>query len=440
MHIIGLVAENIKKIRAVEIEPKGRRLVQITGKNGQGKTSVLDAIWYGLAGKRALPEKPVRKGAEKAKIKLDLGELTVTRIIQPGGQMTLHVEGAKGAKFSSPQQVLDELLGALTFDPLAFVTMKPKEQINALRQVVKIELNIEEMNAATEKDFSERRDVNREIERLKAEVSTITVQDGLPKDKQDESQILAKLTDAGKLNREAQEVDAAKREALGKAQGAGRAHDVVAEHLSKSEARIEQLKQELAQEEANHKDLKHNVSELAKKAGKLAKEANAMPDGQMVDVSALTAQLQTVQLTNREIDKRVRREGLRKQLTEKQRSADTLTRAMEDREEAKRNAISSAKMPVPGLAFDEEHVTFNGIPLDQLGEGEQIRISTAIAMAANPKLRILRVMHGEALDDEGLAMLSQMAEENDFQIWMARVDSSGKVGIVMEDGTAREAE
>ena len=73
-------------------------------------------------------------------------------------------------------------------------------------------------------------------------------------------------------------------------------------------------------------------------------------------------------------------------------------------------------------------------PLDQLGEAEQIRISTAIAMATNPKLRVIRIMHGEALDEDSLAVIAKMAEENDFQVWMAKVDSTGKVGIFLEDG------
>ena len=56
----------------------------------------------------------------------------------------------------------------------------------------------------------------------------------------------------------------------------------------------------------------------------------------------------------------------------------------------------------------------------------------------NPKLRVLRILHGEAMDDDSLKILADMAEEHDFQIWMAKVDSSGKVGIVLEDGMVKE--
>jgi hypothetical protein len=90
---------------------------------------------------------------------------------------------------------------------------------------------------------------------------------------------------------------------------------------------------------------------------------------------------------------------------------------------------------VEGLTFDEREVKYNGIPIEMLGEGEQIRISTLIGMAANPKLRLLCIRHGEALDPDGLKQLAEMAKEHDFQIIMARVDTSGKIGVVIEDGS-----
>lgn len=78
MKIISLQAENVKRLTAVTITPDGN-LVQITGKNGQGKTSVLDAIWWALEGAANIQAEPIRKGAEEARIRLDLGEYVVTR-------------------------------------------------------------------------------------------------------------------------------------------------------------------------------------------------------------------------------------------------------------------------------------------------------------------------------------------------------------------------
>ena len=66
MRILRLAAENILRLVAVEISPDGN-LVKITGKNGAGKSAVLNTIWLGLGGgeaQRQLPE-PIRHGQEQ---------------------------------------------------------------------------------------------------------------------------------------------------------------------------------------------------------------------------------------------------------------------------------------------------------------------------------------------------------------------------------------
>src|SRR4051812_1903349 len=100
MKIVSLQAENIKRLVAVQITPDGN-LVQITGKNGQGKSSVLDAIWWALAGSGNIQAQPIRKGEARGSIRLDLGELVVTRTFTRKGEhdytTQIAVENAEGA-------------------------------------------------------------------------------------------------------------------------------------------------------------------------------------------------------------------------------------------------------------------------------------------------------------------------------------------------------
>ncbi|MGB9903497.1 MAG: AAA family ATPase, partial [Desulfotomaculales bacterium] len=151
MKIIRLQAENIKKLKAVEIVPEGN-VVKITGKNEQGKTSVLDAIWWALAGTKNIQEQPIRKGENKANVTLDLGDLIVTRTFTPTGSY-LKVENKDGATFKSPQAMLDKLIGELTFDPLAFAKSDSKKQVETLLKVVKIQPDIERLKGIANADF-----------------------------------------------------------------------------------------------------------------------------------------------------------------------------------------------------------------------------------------------------------------------------------------------
>jgi hypothetical protein len=119
--------------------------------------------------------------------------------------------------------------------------------------------------------------------------------------------------------------------------------------------------------------------------------------------------------------------------------AKALTEAIDARDQAKRAAIAAAKMPVPGLDFGDGVVLLAGVPFDQASDAERLRASVAIAMAANPKLRVIRIRDGSLLDEDAMKVLEQIAIERDFQVWIERVDSSGQVGFVLEDGHVRDA-
>ena len=125
MKIISFKSENIKRLEVVEIEPEGS-LVQITGSNGAGKTSVLDSIWWALAGANSHQDRPIRKGQTSARVRLDMGEIIVSRKFRlvkskdedkPDRITTqVTVETGKGARYRSPQSMLDSLVGSLSFD------------------------------------------------------------------------------------------------------------------------------------------------------------------------------------------------------------------------------------------------------------------------------------------------------------------------------------
>jgi hypothetical protein len=436
--VTELLVENFKKVRVVEIRPDGR-VITLTGRNGQGKTSVLDAMWFGLRGTKALPEKKgtvVRKGSDRAKVRVGTEDFVITRTVgKEGNPPTLVIEMRGDKKREgTPQDFLDHLFGALTFDPQAFAVMDPADQVEELKRAAKVDIDFEEIAAANEVDYNERKGINREVALLEGQRAGLQVLVGLPKEKVNEEAITKQLNEAGEANKRAQETFRAK-EQLGAESsriGAQRVdtekfisdqHEIVRE----LEKRLALAKQgiEVAEKEAKKLKQQHTAAELAYR--------NA-PTGDPIDVSALAMELQSAQRTNRAIDTRDQWEKLGQQLDEKRRKADALTRQIEAREEKKRTALSKAKMPIEGLSFDENGVQFNGIQFENMGEGEQLRIAAEIGMAANPKLRILCIRRGEALDDQGLKMLAKLAEERDFQLWITKVDTSGKVGVVLEDG------
>lgn len=497
--IIEFSAENFKRLRMVGFRPKGR-ITKITGKNDNGKTSVLDAVSYAFGGKKAAPEMPMRRGATKMEITLDLGRLTVRRT-----GTRLEVTPAKGEKaWNTPQAMLDSIYDELAFNPQEFALMKAEDQAEALRKLTGIEDELRRLDKASGLDYAARTPINADVKRLQAEIAGMVTQDNLPKEKVDEDAIRARKREANEANRNIVAAITEKTRLAGQLaeaeQGETRHMALIADTRVKIPAldkSIEDLTlaiQWLARAQATTLELMRAIPEcadsyskvvqikerllsamgMAAEGGSEADEAQRVkaeevkrlegvllaaegteqmvhdnvanaraawqdaPAGEMVDTAALDEELENAQLINREIDKRAKTADLGKQLRDKQAEAQQLTRQIEDREEEKRQAIANAKMPLDGLSVGEKQVLYNGIPVKQLGEARQILLGVAIGIARDPALRLVLIPHGEALDEDALAELERMAEEKDFYVWMAKVDSSGKVGIYLEDGLVKE--
>ena len=154
------------------------------------------------------------------------------------------------------------------------------------------------------------------------------------------------------------------------------------------------------------------------------------------DAAPLKQQIAEAQAINTRVEQQRDRARRAMELLEKKRVASMLTDEIEMIDAEKQRLVEAAGLPVPGLGFTEDGVTFKGFPFDQASGAEQLRVSVAIAMAANPTLRVLRIKDGSLLDPSSLEIVADMLREHDYQLWIERVDVSGKVGIVMQDGEA----
>ena len=157
------------------------------------------------------------------------------------------------------------------------------------------------------------------------------------------------------------------------------------------------------------------------------------------DNADLSKKIQEARTANEEIGQRQRKLAFLQAAEQAEKQSAEISAGMEAREEAKAKAIAAAKLPVPGLGLGDGMVTMNGLPFNQASDAEQLRISIAIAMALNPKLRVIRVRDGSLLDEDSLKLLGEMAKDKDYQVWIERVDGSGKVGFVLEDGLVKGA-
>lgn len=430
MKIIELQAENVKKLIAVRIAPTGN-LVEITGKNGQGKTSVLDSIWWALSGAANIQGSPIRKGEEKAVIRLDLGEFVVTRTFKKSAEenyttSTIKIENAEGTAIRQPQSMLDKLIGELSFDPLGFARMTKKEQFEQLKRFVP-GVDFAAIEKAQQEDYDLRTNINRQAHQAKIMAEKVFVSLPAGAEPIDESALVDELEGAGKHNTDI-ETRKANREKL----------HTESDNRRKESDRLNAEAEEMEKKAAVMRDEAVKLLRSAVELNDKLLKAPALPEP--IDVAPIKARIAEARELNKMFEAKKEKERHLATVEEYTAQSDEITTRMNARQKDKEAKIAAASLPVPELGFGENEILLNGVPFNQGSDAEQLRASIAMAMALNPKLRVIRVRDGSLLDDESMAMLQKMAEDQDYQVWVETVKSDNAAAVVLEEGHIKGVE
>jgi DNA repair exonuclease SbcCD ATPase subunit len=434
MKLTRLEITNFKRIRVVEITPTGN-VVVIRGRNGSGKSSALDGIAALLGGEKLCPQEPIRRGENEAVLRgrLDqfpeFGTVIVERKFtrREDGEVTssLKLSREDGLPLNRPQKRLDELLGRLSFDPLAFLRISPREQAETLRGITGVDFSL--LDAKRAKAYEARRAANAQVVQLEARLRAAPEVDA-----PDEQVSIAALLEESQALQKQKAANDLERAAL------QRSKDVFAARKRDAEAaaaEVERARQALAAAEERQR-----AADEALEASREAGKAQLAKVEQLVDpdLSALAAQMRDVEAVNEKVRAKAAFDATRVELE----AAKALAKRLDDEisavDQQKAEALASAKLPVPGLAFSDAGVTFEGLPLDQASQSQQLRISVAMGAALNPQLRATLVRDGSLLDEDSLSLLHQEAQRADLQVWLEVVGKNGE-GIVIEDGAVEGA-
>ncbi len=441
LKIIRLIAENVKKLRAIQITPEGH-IVQISGPNAAGKTSVLDAIWFALGGGQSLPEEPIRKGAARGEIHLDLGEMIVNRTFTHKGSY-LKVISKDGLEWKSPQKVLDRLLGKLSFDPLAFARMDEAKQRELLLSLVTIPLSrdhlqsiskmpvqrngdpINAMNAVYKAIFDQRTEHNRNVKRIESTITAIEIPQGM-EDVQpvSASQLLAERQQLEAVNAQNESV----RRSFLELEKKNKA-------LREQKEQLEFKKEELLREIREIEEAITGTESLIQASDEeLLQTGNATRELVDHDFSEIDARIARADELNRIAGDVSRRKALLEELDKEQKQAGDCTAKLDAIGRYKTQLMEQTNFPIKGLDFRSGKVVYNGVPIGQASAAEKLRVGMAIAMALNPKLRIIRIEDGSLLDIKSWKVIEEMAQQGDYQVWIETVADEPGQGIYIYDG------
>ncbi len=409
MNLLSLKVRNFLRIEAAEITPDGA-VVEISGANEAGKTSLLRAFVCALSGKDSIPADPVRHGADEALIEVDLDELRIKLVIRPDRSTVLTVTNAEGFKASSPQKLLDGLYSKL-IDPLAFARLTPKQQRDTVAEMAGLSAMLDELARADAEDRDARRDVNRDLKAAQARL------DAMPEvaavEPVDVSATLAEIRDAREENRVAEALAA--RLAQLQSQAAG-AREVAERKRAQAHALLVEAEQCDGQ------------------ASVLDASASLIVVPAAVDLTPLEQRLEQAEQINAQARAFGQRQALAGEVTELAQASQHYTNALTDREAERKAVIEAADLPIPGLGFGDDCLTYDGVRFDQASTAVTTRVCTAIAMAMSAKIRVLLVKDWSLLDQKNRRIVTEMAEERGFLVLAECVDESGEVGVYIEEG------
>lgn len=446
MKILRLQAEGFKRLKAIDIKPKNN-VVKIKGKNKQGKTSVLDCIWVGLGGDKAAPKRPIRDGEQRAPIILDLGEtetdFIVKRVFTPGGSR-IEVTNKEGFEAKSPQKLLDSFLGKFTFDPLEFMKMDDRPQFDFLLSIAELSFskdalkeaidnneivggeNSLEIIANTRKAIYERRtDVNRDAKSAESRANGIEIPEELQNTSfQNLNDLLSERKELEKLAEENSEIrhDLKLKE-----------KDVLTleDELKTRQSVIDNLEAQLAEEKKKLRVVSDRLKVAKSEYETVKEDADSLVDP---DLSEIDSRIKFANEAQEWKNKAELKTSLMNEFSILSEKSRLLSQSLTAIDNFKTNLLSKAKFPLDGLGVQDGIVTFNDIPLSQASDAEQLLVSTKIAMSLNPKIRVIRIRDGSLLDDDSMALLEKLANENDFQIWIEIVSSEPGGGVYIFDG------
>ena len=322
--------------------------------------------------------------------------------------------------------MLDSLLGTLAFDPLAFSKAKPEEQFETLKAFVK-DLDIAAEEQANRTDYEARTGVNRDAKAKRAAAGQIVVPDDAPETEVSVGELMRSLADTEQRNAEIGEE---------KQRRAG-----LLEWVRIQEQQAETNRRGAADLRAQAEELEKSAEEADRAAAERRAEVEALePLDEPTPTEPIRENIAGAEERNAAVRKRVERDNLITAAEELEARSAELTTAMDGRTTKIQEAIAKADMPVEGLSLAAGEVFLNGVPLAQASDADQLRLSCGIAMRQHSKLRVIRVRDGSLLDENSMAILREMADDNDFQVWIERVDTSGTVGFVIEDGAVKGAD
>ena len=391
MKINKLEIENVKRVKAVKIEPTANGLTIIGGKNNQGKTSVLDAIAWALGGDRYRPSQAQREGSvisPNLHIVMNNGLIVERR----GKNSDLKVTDPNGKK--AGQQLLNEFVEQLALDLPKFMEATSREKAQTLLQIIGVGPRLADLERQEKELYNERTYIGR----------TADQKEKYAKEQPYYPEVPSVPVSASELIRQQQEILAQNGE----------------NQRKREQSVTEQIQALLAKQGQLEADLK------------IARETSeGLTDRSTAE---LEENISNIEEINRKVRANLDKDKAEEDAKGYREQYKRLTAQIEEIRSQKTDLLKEADLPLPGLGVEDGELVYHGQKWDNMSGSEQLKVSTAIVRRLNPECGFVLLDKLEQMDLDTLHEFGQWLEQEGLQAIATRVSTGGECSLIIEDG------
>ena len=406
-----LEIENVKRIKAVKIEPTANGLTIVGGNNNQGKTSVLDSIAWALGGEKYRPSQAQREGSTippTLHIVMNNG-LVVER---KGKNSSLKVTDPTGNK--AGQQLLNEFVEQLALDLPKFMESSGKEKAQTLLKIIGVGDQLEVLDRKEKELYNNRLSIGQIADRKKKFADEQPYYPEAPKELISPSELIRQQQEILARNGENQK----KREQVEKYKSS----------VFFIRQSVDSMREQLEQEEQKLKEAEENLRIAQMNASDLQDESTAELEASLADIEEI----------NRKVRANMDKDKAEDEALDYKNQYNALTTEIDKTRKAKTELLQSAELPLPELSVKDGELIYKGQQWDNMAGSDRLKVSTAIVRKLNPKCGFVLLDKLEQMDLNTLQEFGQWLEQEGLQAIATRVSTGGECSIIIEDGYVKE--
>ena len=402
--INSLEIENVKRVRAVKLEPSANGLTVIGGRNNQGKTSVLDAIAWALGGDRYRPSQAIREGSVvPPSLHLQLSNGIIVE--RKGKNSDLKVIDPSGKK--SGQQLLNEFVEVLALDLPKFLESSNREKADVLLQIIGIGPQLMELEQQISTLYNQRTAIGQIADQKKGAAAEMPFYPEAPDNPVSVSELIQQqqeiLARNGDNQRKRQQVDM---------------------YLS----RVDELTRQIEVLTEQLKDTETNLAIARTAAEDLHDESTA----------ELEESIRNAEEINAKVGANLAHEKAAEEEAAYKKKYEAMSADINSLRQQKYDLLNNADLPLPGLSVEDGALLYNGRPWDNMSGSDQLKVATAIVRKINPECGFVLLDKLEQMDLDTLNEFAVWLEEQGLQAIATRVSTGGECSVIIEDGYSVE--